>query len=86
MIYSAITSAELLCSADKAALLAALQAAINAAACLGPVFACAVDVASRKVKDDVLHYVEVGINRWAGVFTDQGFSPAGQLAKRGVSY
>ena len=36
-----------------AAPLAALQAAINAAAGLSPVFACAVDVASKRVRDDV---------------------------------
>ena len=65
--------------------LAALQAAINAAAGLGPVFACAIDVASKRVKDDVPYHVEVGLNRWAGVFSDQGFSPTGQRAKRGVS-
>lgn len=65
--------------------LAALQAAINAAAGLDPVFTCAVEVASKRVKDDVLYHVEVGLNRWAGAFSDQGFRPAGQRAQRGVS-
>ena len=68
-----------------AAPLAALQAAINAAAGLGSVFSSAVDVALKRVKDDMRYHVEVGLNRWAGVFSDLGFSPTGQRAKRGVS-
>jgi hypothetical protein len=64
--------------------LAALQAAINAAASLSSVYTHAVYVFSKKAKDKVLYHVEVGLNRWAGAFSDQGFSPAGQRAKRGV--
>ena len=51
-----------------AAPLAALQAAINAAAGLGSVFSSAVDVALKRVKDDMRYHVEVGLNRWAGAF------------------
>ncbi|MFJ2681989.1 hypothetical protein [Pseudomonas sivasensis] len=53
---------------------------MNAAAGLDPVFVCAVDVASKKIKDDVLYHVEVDLNRWAGAFSDQGFRPTGQRA------
>jgi len=64
---------------------AVLQAAMNAAADLSPRFACAFDVASKKVRDDVLYHVQVVPNRWSGAFSGQGFGTARQRAQRGVS-
>lgn len=66
--------------------LAALQAAINAAAGLRLVYIPAVDVGSRESKTMSLSHGQVGINRWAGASSDQGFSAARQRAKRGVSH
>ena len=68
-----------------AAPLAVLQAAINAAADLSPRFVCAFDIASKRVKDDVLYHVQVVPNRWTGAFSGQGFGTARQRAQRGVS-
>lgn len=36
--------------------------------------------ALKRGKEGVLYEVEVGLNRWAGVFPDQGFRAAGQRA------
>lgn len=58
---------------------------MKAAAGLGSVFACAVDVYLRKVRNEVPYHGEVDLNLWAGAFTDQGFRSAGQRAERGVS-
>jgi len=68
-----------------AAPLAVLQAEINAAAALSPRSVCAFDVVSKIVKDDALYEIKVGLNRWSGVFSGQGFRSAGQRAQRGVS-
>lgn len=68
-----------------AAPLAVLQAAMNAAADLSPRFTRAFDVASKRVKDDVLYHVQVVPNRWSGAFSGQGFGTARQRAQRGVS-
>jgi len=43
-------------------------------------------VALNESKTITLSYGEVGINRWAGASSDQGFIAAGQRAQRGVSF
>ncbi|MBW9247443.1 hypothetical protein [Pseudomonas paracarnis] len=45
----------------------------------------AFDVASKKVKDDVLYQIQVVPNRWSGAFSGQGFGTTRQRAQRGVS-
>ncbi|MBI6794981.1 hypothetical protein [Pseudomonas syringae] len=69
----------------QAAPLAVLQAAINAAADLNPKYTRAFEVVLKKSEASVSDG-EVGINRWLGASSSQGFSAAGQRAKRGDSY